>query len=67
MGKRRTSLLVDDTLLRRAKKALGASTNTAAITSALQEAVVNREVERSLRELLRDGRGRFVDVYGKRA
>ena len=62
-AKRRTNLLLDDTLLRKARKALHAPTNSEAVTRALEEAVVNREVETSLKALLRKGRGRFVDVY----
>jgi Arc/MetJ family transcription regulator len=61
--KRRTNILVDDALLRKARKALHASTNSEAVTSALTEAVANREIELSLKELLRKGRGRIVDVY----
>jgi hypothetical protein len=40
-----------------------ATTNSEAITHALEEVVTNKEVEASLRELIRKGRGRFVDVY----
>lgn len=61
--KRRTSILVDEALLKRARRVLRASTNTEAITKALQEALANKEIERTLRELLRKGRGRFVDAY----
>jgi Arc/MetJ family transcription regulator len=62
-AKRRTSVLLDDALLRDARKALRASTNTEAITKALREAVTNKEIEAALRNLIRKGRGRFVDVY----
>ena len=61
--KRRTSLLVEDALLQKACKALKATTNSEAITRALEEVVANNEVEVALRELIRKGRGRFVDVY----
>jgi len=61
--KRRTSILVDESLLKRARRVLRASTNTEAITRALQEALANKEIERTLRDLLRKGRGRFVDAY----
>lgn len=61
--KRRTSILVDEALLKRARRVLRASTNTEAITRALQEALANKEIERTLRDLLRKGRGRFVDAY----
>ena len=37
--------------------------NSEAITRALEEVVANNEVEVALRELIRKGRGRFVDVY----
>ncbi len=61
--RRRTSLLVDESLLQKARKALKAPTNSAAITRALEEVVANKEVEIALRELIRKGRGRFIDVY----
>jgi predicted RNA binding protein with dsRBD fold (UPF0201 family) len=60
--KRRTSILLDEALLKKARKTLRASTNTEAITRALQEALVNQEIEATLRTLIRKGRGRFVDV-----
>jgi len=62
-AKRRTNLLIDDALLRKARKALHTPTDSETVTRALEEAVVNREVETSLKALLRKGRGRFVDVY----
>lgn len=62
-AKKRTSVLLDEALLRRARKTLKASTNTEAITRALREAVLGKEIEASLRNLIRRGRGRFVDVY----
>jgi Arc/MetJ family transcription regulator len=52
--KRRTSVLLDETLLKKARKVLKVSTSTEAI---------NKEVETALRGLIRRGRGRFVDVY----
>jgi hypothetical protein len=61
--KRRTSLLIDEALLRRARKVLHAPTNSKTITRALEEVVANKDVETSLKELLRKGRGRIVDVY----
>jgi len=64
--KRRTSVLIDNTLLKQARVALGASTNSEAITKALQAALLNAEVERTLQDLLRKGRGKFVDVYEAR-
>ena len=60
--KRRTSVLFDETLLKKARKVLKVSTSTEAITKALQEALINKEVETALRGLIRRGRGRFVDV-----
>ena len=61
--KKRTSILLDETLLKKVRKTLKASTNTEAITKALQEALLNKEIEATLRNLIRKGRGRFVDVY----
>jgi len=61
--KRRTNLLVDDVLLRKVRRVLHASTNSEAVARALEEVVANREVETSLKELIRKGRGRLVDVY----
>ncbi len=62
-SKRRTSILLDEALLRKARRTLRASTNTEAITRALREAVINKDVEATLRDLIRKGRGRFADVY----
>lgn len=61
--KRRTSLLVDETLLQKARKVLKAETNSEAITRALEEVVMNKEIETALKDLLHKGRGHFVDVY----
>jgi len=61
--KKRTSVLIDERLLEKARKTLRASTNTQAITRALEAALVNAEIEASLRSLVRKGRGRVVDVY----
>lgn len=61
--KKRTSVLLDETLLKKARKTLKASTNTEAITKALREALLNKEIEATLRDLIYKGRGRFVDVY----
>jgi len=61
--KKRTSVLIDESLLKRARKVLRASTNTDAITKALQEVLANKEIEATLRDLMRKGRRRFVDVY----
>jgi Arc/MetJ family transcription regulator len=61
--KRRTSILLDEALLKHARRRLKASTNTEAVTKALQQALLNEEIEAALRDLIRKGRGRFVDVY----
>jgi len=61
--KKRTSVLLDETLLKKARKTLKASTNTEAITKALKQTLTNREIETTLKELIYRGRGRFVDVY----
>ena len=60
---KRTSVLLSEKLLRKARKTLKASSNTEAVTKALQESLANREIQASLRDLIRRGRGRFVDVY----
>lgn len=62
-AKKRTSVLIDERLLGKARKTLRASTNTQAIIRALEAAVLNAEIEASLRSLVRKGRGRVVDVY----
>jgi metal-responsive CopG/Arc/MetJ family transcriptional regulator len=61
--KRRTSVLLNEELLRKVRKSLKASSNTEAITKALRETLTNREIETALKNLIRKGRGRFVDVY----
>lgn len=61
--KKRTSVLLNEELLRKARKTLKASSNAEAITKALQETVSNREIAASLKDLIRKGRGRFVDIY----
>lgn len=61
--KRRTSLLVDEELLQKARKMLKVPTYSETITRALEEVVSNKEAEVALRDLFRKGRGRFVDVY----
>jgi len=61
--KRRTSVLLNEELLRKARKTLKASSNTEAITRALRETLANREIETALKDLIRKGKGRFVDVY----
>jgi hypothetical protein len=61
--KRRTSVLLSEELLRKARKHLKAASNAEAITRALRETLTNREIEIALKNLIRKGRGRFVDVY----
>ena len=61
--KKRTSILLDETLLKKARKTFRASTNTEVITKALQQALINKEIETTLKDLIHKGRGRFVDVY----
>jgi hypothetical protein len=61
--KRRTSILLNEELLRKVRKTLKATSNTEAITKALRETLTNREIETALKDLIRKGRGRFVDVY----
>ncbi len=61
--KKRTSILLDETLLRKARKVFKASTNTEAITKALEEVLINEEIRATLRDLIHKGRGRFLDVY----
>ena len=61
-AKRRTSVLLDEALLKKARRILKASTDTEAITKSLQRALLDKEIEASLRRLIRKGRGRFVDV-----
>ena len=62
-NKRRTSVLLSEELLRKARKSLKAASNTEAITRALRETLANRDIEAALKDLIRKGRGRFVDVY----
>ena len=61
--KRRTSVFLDENLLKKARRVLKASTNTEAITRSLQKALEDKEIEAALTRLIRQGRGRFVDVY----
>jgi len=60
---RQTSVRLSEKLLRKARKTLKASTNEDAVTKALHEILINREIQASLKDLIRKGRGRFVDVY----
>jgi hypothetical protein len=56
---KRTTVLLSEKLLRKARKTLKASSNTEAVTKALQETLANREIQASLKELIRKGRRRF--------
>lgn len=60
---KRTSVQLSEKLLRKARKNLKAASNEEAVTQALNESLANREIHASLKELIRKGRGRFVDVY----
>ena len=60
---KRITVLLSEKLLRKARKTLKALSNTEAVTKALQETLANREIQASLKDLIRKGRGRFVDVY----
>ena len=60
---KRTTVQLSEKLLRRARRGLKAATNEEAVTKALNESLANREIQASLKDLIRKGRGRFVDVY----
>jgi glutamyl-tRNA reductase len=62
-GDKRTSVRLSEKLLRKARKTLRASTNEDAVTKALHESLINREIHAALKDLIRKGRGRFVNVY----
>jgi Arc/MetJ family transcription regulator len=62
-GDKRTTVRLSEKLLRKARKTLRASTNEDAVTKALRESLINREIHSTLKDLIRKGRGRFVDVY----
>ncbi len=61
--KKRTSVLIEESLLRRARGALKTASNTEAIAEALRVAVENAEIAKRTEDLLKRGRGRFIDVY----
>jgi hypothetical protein len=61
--KRRTSVLLNEELVKKVRKSLKGSSNTEAITRALRETLTNREIETALKDLIRKGKGRFVNVY----
>jgi len=62
-GDKRTTVRLSEKLLRKARKTLRVSTNEDAVTKALHESLINREIHAALKDLIRKGRGRFVDVY----
>ena len=62
-GAKRKSLPVDAGLVERARRVLKSPSEADAVRQALEEAVANREIERALTKLIRQGRGRFVDVH----
>jgi endonuclease III len=64
---KRKSLPVDTRLLQRARRLLKSASDVEAVRQALEEAIANREVEQALTKLIREGRGRFVDVYEDRS
>jgi hypothetical protein len=64
---KRKSLPVDARLLQRARRLLKSGSDADAVRQALEEAIANREVEQALTKLIREGRGRFVDVYENRS
>jgi hypothetical protein len=62
-AKVRKQFLLDLDLLRRAKNALGAKTDTEAVTRALEEAAINAEIAAAHEEWVK-GKGEIRDVYG---
>ena len=57
---------VDASLVRRARRALNAPSDTVAVRQALEEAIANREIEATLKALIRRGRHHFVDLESTR-
>ena len=62
-SKKLTTVAVREDLVKKARKKLKASSNSDAVTKALHETLANREIQATLKQLIRKGRGRFVDVY----
>jgi Arc/MetJ family transcription regulator len=58
---KRAALKIDDSLLKRARRALKSSSDVETVRCALEEAIANRQTATALRRLLREGRGRFAD------
>jgi hypothetical protein len=50
-------------LLKKAQRTLGTNGAAKTVVHALQQALANKEIEATLRDLIRKGRGRFMDVY----
>ena len=65
LGKRK-SLPVDAALVQRVRRVLKSASDADAVQKALEEALANREIERTLIKLIREGRGRFVDLESAR-
>lgn len=53
---------VDARLVRRARRALNAPSDAVAVRRALEEAIANRQIEATLKALIRRGRHHFVDL-----
>lgn len=62
-NKKLTTVAVREDLVKKARKRLKASSNSDAVTKALHETLANQEIQATLKQLIRKGRGRFVDVY----
>jgi len=63
VNKKLTSVAVGQDLVKKARKTLKSSSDSEAVTQALLETLANREIQATLKRLIRKGRGRFVDVY----
>ena len=59
---KRQSVPVDAALVQRARRAFKGPSEADAVQQALEEALANRESERTLITLIREGRGRVVDI-----
>jgi len=60
-------LPVDARLLQRARRLLKSASDAEAVRQGIEETIANREIEQALTKLIREGRGRFVDVYEDRS
>ena len=61
--KKPTRILLEETQLKKVRKMLKAQASTKASTKAFKQALIDQEIRTTLKELIRKGRGRFVDVY----